>query len=132
MNIKCKQFPNKGFSLIELIVFIVVIGIVVVAMVIPLNLAAEKSANPMYITIAYELAQERMELILGQRYLFGYANFVDPCTNATKPTICTLPTGYSIAQPTISTLGTNKIITVSVTGPVTGSSVTLKTQVGNY
>lgn len=127
---------NAGFSLVELVVFIVVIGIVAVAMIVPMNMASENSANPLYDTIAYELAQERMELILGQRYMATtFSSFADPC--ATTPTlpVCTF-SGYTVVA-NISAGTAVRTITVSVTGPKIGAtgganaSATLTATVGS-
>ena len=48
-------------------------------------------ATPAEITLATQLAQERMELILGQRVADGYSTVVltDPCVGGAPPAICT-------------------------------------------
>ncbi len=122
----------KGYSLIELIVFIVIIGLVSVALLIPLNFISEKSPNPINQTTALMLAQERMELIIGQRQLVGFTNFTDPCAVGSPPAICTNPiTGFTVSTPVISTITSGKQMVVTVTGPGNSKAV-LTTQVGNY
>lgn len=120
---------HSGFSLIELIVFIVVIGIAVAAIMVPLNMASEKSPNPNYQTIALQLAQGRMELLLGQRYLKGYVNFADPCSGGSPPAICTSLTGFTVTS-VISTISTGREIAVTATG--FGTIAVLTARIGDY
>src|SRR5450759_4630801 len=93
---------QHGVTLIELIVFIVIMGISVVALLSMYRAVLPRGATPAQITLATQLAQERMELLLGQRVADGYSTvvFTDPCVGATSPVICTnqfTPSGlYSI------------------------------------
>jgi Tfp pilus assembly protein PilW len=112
----------RGFSLIELIVFILIISIVTAALMVSFETVLKNSPAGNRQTIAISLAEERMDLILGQKRLQGFSNFIDPCTLASPPAICTLPAGYSIAMPTIASVTLNgdsnyKVITVAVSGP---------------
>lgn len=114
---------SGGFSLIELVIFIVVIGIAVPGIFLAFSTALQKSpiVNPQ--TIANQLAAARMDIIIGQRRMFGYSSFTDPCISS-PPAVCTVPagiTGYTITS-TISplTVGSDsnyKSIDVLVTGP---------------
>jgi type II secretory pathway pseudopilin PulG len=110
-----------GFSLIELIVFILVIGIVSSGILGAFQTTLQNAPTGNYQTIALGLAQERMELILAQRRLKGFTLFSDPCASG-GPSICTLPTGYSINSNTISspyTINSDsnyKKITVTISG----------------
>jgi Tfp pilus assembly protein PilE len=123
----------NGFTLIELVIFIVVISVTFTTLAISFQTLLKKSYFPNRVTTAVGLAQARMELILGQRYQKGFTSFVDPCTNATPPAVCTLPAGYTIATPTIAntTIGSDtnfKTITVTVSGL---GRATLKMLVGS-
>lgn len=73
----------RGATLVELIVFIVVIGVVVVAMVQAFSGTMRGSHYGKELTQATQLAQQRMEVIIGQRKRLGYTNFIagdyDPC-----------------------------------------------------
>jgi type II secretory pathway pseudopilin PulG len=120
-----------GFTLIELVVFIVVMGIVALAVIVPLTTALGlKSPTANYQTTAIELAAERMDAIIGQRRLKTYPP-TDPCPG---PAFCTAPTGYTVT-PTITTpftiSGDNAYsqVVVAVTGLGTA---TLAAVVGNY
>ena len=93
---------QRGVSLIELIAFIVIMGISVVALLSMYRAVMPHGVTPAQITAATALAQERMELLLGQRDASGYSTtqLTDPCVGGTPPAICTnqfTPTGlYSI------------------------------------
>jgi len=121
---------QSGFSLIELVIFIVVIGVVSVGLMMSFNEVLFTSTTPEKNDVATQLAIERMELILGQKRLVGFDGFIDPCTSGSPPSICTLPTGYNIATPTVTTTADPnfKDITVQVSG---NGHATLITQVAN-
>lgn len=122
---------QHGFSLIELIIFIVVVSILVAGILIGFNQVLSGSTAPEENSIAFQLAKQRMELILGQRDTLGFTPFVDPCVASPGLPICTLPAGYAITQPTV-TVAPNpnfKNIIVSVTGP---GFATLTSRVANY
>ena len=125
-----------GFSLIELVIFIVIIGIAVSSVFLSLSTALQKTSlvNPQ--TTAIELASARMDIILGQRRINGFQSFYDLCS--INPPVCTVApgiAGYTISS-TISkyTVGNDsnyKIIDVLVTGPQ-NSRANLKTMVAEY
>lgn len=112
---------SSGFSLIELIVFIVIVGISVVAVLLSFQTLLTRSPNTNRQTVAIELAQGRMDVILGQYYQNGYSSFADICPGAA---VCQSLTGYTI---TSAITGSDpKTITVTVSG--LGSAI-LTTQV---
>jgi len=120
---------RSGFTLIELIVFIVVIGIVSAAIFVPLQVTAVKTPEATRQMIATELAQQRMELILGRRYLQGYSvSVLDPCALGSPPTACTPPSGYNV-NVNIVNISLGKSITVTVSGL---GNATLVANIGNY
>ena len=91
-----------GVTLIELIAFIVIMGIAAVALLSMYRAVLPHGVTPAQITLATQLAQERMELILGQRAARGYSPVVslDPCPGAAA---CTPPSGYSVVVNGVST-----------------------------
>ena len=99
---------QRGVTLIELVAFIVIMGISVTALLSMYRAVLPRGATPAQITLATQFAQERMELILGQRDAQGYSTAVltDPCVGGTPPAICTsqfTPAGlYSIVVTGVS------------------------------
>ncbi len=129
---------HAGFSLIELVVFIVVISFAISGIFLAFTTALQKAplSNPQ--TIAIELASARMEIIIGQRRINGFSNFSDPCAGGSQPVMCTLPagiTGYTttstISTYTVGTDSNYKVINVVVTGPQ-NARADLKTLVARY
>lgn len=59
---------SKGFTLIELIVFIIIIGIATVGLFSALNQHNLSSVDPIYQVRALELAQAQLDEIIGKRY----------------------------------------------------------------
>ena len=119
-----------GFSLIEVIVFIVVLGVLAAGLVVAFSSPLRNSPEAGRLDLAAELAQQRMELILAQRRATGFAGFTDPCPG---PAICTPPTGYTVTSSIVSGYGgdpTNyKVVTVSVSGT---AAITVTALVANY
>jgi len=127
-----------GLSLIELIIFIVIIAIVTSGVMAGFNRMLTGSTTARQLNQAAYLAQQRMELILPQRQQQGFLSLTttdfDPCTASIPSTqaICTAPTGYTITTTLTSDwLGNTdfKVIDVSVSG--TGSAQ-LQALIGNY
>ena len=74
----------RGVSLVELVVFIVITGIVAAALIAGMAAAVRSAPVPRAMHQGLQLAQGRMELILAQRSLpAGFAGFTaatfDPC-----------------------------------------------------
>lgn len=124
---RCKF--ETGFSLIELIAFIVIVSLLVVALFTSLSTSGVRAPTAGQIDFAAEIAQERLELILAQRRLNGFASFVDPCPG---PTVCTPPAGYAVSASIAGNWSGDanyKVITVDVTGIFSASVSAL---VANY
>lgn len=88
--------PQAGISLIELVVFIVVVAIVAVGLFKALARSLPIAPTPQQITQATQFAQERVELILGQKDVLTFSGMTDPCVGGTPPAICTPPAGFSV------------------------------------
>ncbi len=94
---------SRGLTLIELVVFIVIVGIAAFALLGSFGALLPRSPTAAQLTQAMQLAQERMELILGQRNspLAGrsYNNTVDldPC-NVGAPSVCTSTFGFTVTS----------------------------------
>lgn len=123
-----------GYSLIELVIFIIIMGILSSSLLVGLNQATKFSGSPKYLQQASYLANARMQIILMNRHFNGYAALNDPCTVTPALAVCTLldsyetANGFTVSTPVIS--GSNpKTITVSVSG---NGSVTVTSSIYNY
>ena len=146
LPLRAVSAAQRGVSLIELIAFIVIMGISVTALLSMYRAVLPRGATPAQITLASQLAQERMELLLGQRDAYGYSTAVlsDPCVGGTPPAICTnqfTPSGlYSIVvtgvNPAVqfSGLSTNnyRMLGVKVLGPDGNQLANLSAVIANY
>ena len=126
---------QNGFSLVELIVFIVIIGIIASSLLLSLQSVLDSSHTPTQILKANRLAEARMDLILQYRRLLGVAGLTDPCSGGTPPAACTLSSTYATnnnltVASSISTVDRqHKLITVTVNG---AGYAELQAQVANY
>jgi type II secretory pathway pseudopilin PulG len=64
-------FKNKGFTLIEIIILIVMAGILLPAIVVPFAAGVKNSKKPEIVTTAVYLAHQRMEELM--KYDYGNA-----------------------------------------------------------
>jgi type II secretory pathway pseudopilin PulG len=128
---------QKGFSLFELVVFIVITGIVATGLFVGLNATLESEHEIDDTDHALVLAQQRMEVILGQRKQNGFTPFLDPCSApASFPDELCAVGAFAFGYTVTSTIDNNwngnsnfKVVTVDVTGPGTASLTTI---VGDY
>jgi hypothetical protein len=146
LPVKGSSAAQQGVTLIELIVFIVIMGISVVALLSMYRAVLPHGLTPAQITLATQLAQERMELLLGQRDVDGYSTAVltDPCVGGTPPAICAsqfTPTGlYSIVvtgvNPPLQWSGLSvddyRMLGVKVLGPDGNQLANLSAVIANY
>jgi Tfp pilus assembly protein PilE len=116
---------QKGVSLIELIIFIIVLGMLSSGILMAFAVVLEKIPAVKKTTLATTIAQRKMERILGQKYSQGFDNVSDPCETQPQPDICeNVPVGYQIDQ-------------VDITQPWNGDNhhkaitVTVKTEDGS-
>lgn len=123
------RLKQTGFTLIELIIFIVIIGILATGIFATFNQVLVNAQNPEIVVKATQLAQGRMNLILGQFKNAGF-NTSDPCGGGGPTSVCSLPSGFS-AQSSITNISTDeKNILVTVTGPQ-AISIKLQARVAN-
>lgn len=128
-----------GLSFIELILFIMIIGLLAAGLLAGFNRALTGTATLSPLNQAHRLAEERMELILPQRQQLGFAGFTtatfDPCTSApasTQAACTTWPAGFNVSASLQNNwLGDSgyQVVTVNVTGPATSQ---LQALVGDY
>jgi type II secretory pathway pseudopilin PulG len=94
------NYPGRrGFTLVETLVFIVIMSFAAYALFRSFGSVLPRSPTAAQLTQATQLAQERMELIQGQRDVRGYNNLVDldPC-NVGAPSVCTTTFGYAVTS----------------------------------
>lgn len=122
---------QRGISLIELIIFIMVMGILSAAILATFNVAGSKAPNVDNQIAALDYGQLRMDLILGQKASQGFNSFSDPCDVASPPAACSSP-GYTVTSsiaPQWNGDTNYKVITVTVSGK---ASATLESLVGDF
>lgn len=126
----------RGTTLIEVVAFIVILALVVTGLVSAFTGALRTTGMPREINQGLQLAQSRMELILGRRERLGFTGFLasyDPCSD--QPTCatatrqaCACPTGYTVtvsplAQTYSSGDANYRTVTVTVTGGIEGGQL---------
>lgn len=133
---------QRGFSLIEMVVFIVIISIAAKTLLISFASSLPRAMTPQQVAIATHLAQERLELIMQQKAVKGYSNMVDPCVTSVL-TACTAVTGYTVSVSGVpvavacpvaidNNTVTCRSINLNVTGPNGTQLISLTTLVTNY
>ena len=121
----------RGVALIELVIMITIFAVASVGIMSAFRVNITGAAANAVNTNATRIAQERLEIILAQRRVAGFAAFLDPCTGA--PAVCgALPAGYAVTTPTVAAaVGNTRTITVEVTHNG-NPRARLVTQVTNY
>lgn len=80
---------NRGFTLIEVILVVVLMGIAIPPLVFAVSFIARGQVNPMGTTVATTLAQEEMETVIAKKFsncaTCGYAN--TPPANCNTPLV---------------------------------------------
>jgi prepilin-type N-terminal cleavage/methylation domain-containing protein len=116
---------QRGFTLVELIIFIVITGLLASTILLSMRIALVSTPITHYQFIANQLANQCMEGFIGERHLLtsGYNNTNLACSPTPPlPSVCSSPTGYTTSAaitctPTLSGDATNsKTVTVTVTG----------------
>lgn len=122
---------QHGFTLIELVIFIIITGILASTILLSLNTALQKTPTLLKNTIALQTAKQCMEWFIGQRRLNGYNTI--SCPSTTVPSFCSSPSGYNIAV-NISCVTINSdasyqkiVVTISNAG-----DANLTTYIANY
>ena len=142
----------RGVSLVELIVFIVVTGIVAAALIAGMAAAVRTAPVPRAMHQGLQLAQGRMELILAQRKSLGFSNFTSATFDPCRPPggaqeACLAPAAYAATACFYTGAGTcafgaantcqsgdvnYKCIRVRVTGSDGSTLTQLDAMVANY
>ena len=125
----------EGFTLVELIIFMVVISVAVTAIFSAFSTALQNSPTSNYQATVISLAEARLEIILGQDRLKGFSSFSDPCPLAAACAIPAALSAYSVSSSISATSvggdANYKIISVTATGPQ-NSKANVQTLVADY
>lgn len=123
---------SRGFTLIEITIFIVIIGIITSALASAFQVTVGNQSSVSYKNKAVEIGQQRMDIIMENKASNGFASFSDPCTGGSPPAVCSANNNYTVTSAiTTGFNGDNnlKVITVTVSGQ---ADVVLTGMVGNY
>lgn len=85
----------KGFSLIELIIFLVVIGIAATTVLSSMDIILKTTHTNQENGVAVHIASRCLEWYLGQNQMHGYESVI--CPETTVPSFCSVPSGFSIS-----------------------------------
>ena len=112
---------SRGFTLVELIVFIVVMGFILATVLLPLSTMLQHSNQQQNATVGVELAQGRMDVLVADKINDGFAAIPIGANPCTSPVCTTLPLPPGVTITTNVTSGyegsTNyKVATVTVNG----------------
>lgn len=120
----------RGVSLIELIVFILVTGVVMAGLVLGMSSSLRTAPVPREMHQGLQLAQGRMEVILEQRNSLGFAGFLsanfDPCVPPGAREACLAPAIYAIASCYYTGTGGGSTCAFGATNTCNGTDVNYK------
>lgn len=138
-------FHARGVTLIELVAFIIIVGVLVSGLMSGFSTTLRGSGEPRQVTQALQLAQERMELIRAQKDVLGFSGFTaatyDPCLAGSTHPACSAATtfGYTVTPAPLDETGAcmggdpdYKCITVTVTDASGARLSELQAAVANY
>ena len=122
MRISPQRRRLRAFTLVELIVLIVIMGVAAYALLSMFRGTMPRSPTPSQLTQAAHCAQERMELILGRRLVLPFnSTALDPSGAATCPANTALNVTVTGVNPVAAgawavdgNTGRYRVITVSV------------------
>lgn len=109
---------QQGFTLIEVMVFLIILSILGSAILLTFVAGLQKTPAIRQNMIALVTVQQCMEWFIGQRYLNNYSSITCPSTSV--PAFCSAPSGYNMAVDvsctTINSDSNYKTIAVTVSG----------------
>lgn len=121
-----------GMTLIEVVIFIVVMGILGTTILSTFYYSLKNTPTVDYNAQAIALAEKRMDIIVGQCRKVGFATFTDLCVGSPSSAVCVIPSGFTVSSTITANWNSNanyKVITVTVSGL---GSATLTSMVANY
>lgn len=90
----------SGFTLIELIVFIVGLGVLASVVLLPLMVGLRSSSKGFNSLAAYEIAKGRIDLIRMQSRQGAFSSTQDMCAGSSPPAVCagSTPAAYTVTS----------------------------------
>lgn len=118
----------SGFTLIELIIFIVVSGVLATTILLSFFVMLQKTPIIHQEMLATQAAKACMEWYIGQRRINGFSSIA---CNSSVPTLCVAPSGYTttVACGIYTGDASYEQITVTITGL---GATTLNTLIAKY
>lgn len=98
MNKLLHKKTTLGFTFIEFVLFITVLGITSTGLFVVLANVLRGSGDPNRFLAASALAESQMELILFKKAQDGCATSCNPCAEASPPAACTPLTNFASSQ----------------------------------
>ncbi|TAK74631.1 MAG: type II secretion system protein [Gammaproteobacteria bacterium] len=122
---------QAGFTLIEMVIFIVVTSLLMTTILLGANQALRSTPSIHNQWVAVQVARRCAEWFLQQRRLMGYSAL--SCPSTPSASACSAPSGFSVSTSVSCTTWNSdtayKTITVTVGG---AANATLAVQVGDY
>lgn len=122
---------QSGFTLIEIIVFIIVSSLLMATLLLGADTALRKQPTIHQQWVAMQTAKQCMEWFLDQRRLNGYSSLT--CPSSPTASQCSAPSGLSVSTSIACTTWNGdaafKTIIVTVSGLANAS---VSTQIGDY
>ena len=138
-SLKSKYAKNSfGFTLIEVVIFIIVMGIIGVRIFVSMKAVLGGTLKSQQQTIATQTAIRCIEWYLHQRDLKGFNATTLPCPSSVVPSSCTYPAGYTISSNVACTqlygdVGSNyKTVTVNVNAVGSSNTASLSLLLASY
>lgn len=88
---------QHGLSLIEIVIFIVILGITLVSTLKMFKSVLIYNSRPGDLLMASQLADARMNLIILQKRVYGFSNISDPCSSGTLA-VCTSLASFATSK----------------------------------
>ena len=111
---KCKHLKQKGFTLVEVIMFIAIISISAAVTLSSLQIVLKTNHTAQENATAVQVASRCLEWYWGQDQMNGYSSV--GCPSTTVPSFCSAPADFSVAVSVACTTSTTKTITTTVSG----------------